>query len=193
MKKKTLGPQTMLYPMPALLIGSEVDGKPNFMVAAWSGIACSEPPMLTVAFQPHRHTLKGVKKNRAFSVNVPSVAQMAEVDYCGIFSGKNEPDKANVAGFEIFYGETKGAPLIAQCPVNIECTVVVTMELGSHDLVVGQIKEVHVSEDVLDADGNPDPAKVDPLIFTVPDRNYHRLGEMVGKAFKVGKDLKPDK
>jgi hypothetical protein len=31
---------------------------------------------------------------------------------------------------------------------------------------------------------------VDPLIFTVPDRMYRRLGEVVGKAFKVGKELK---
>ncbi|MBI5696055.1 MAG: flavin reductase family protein [Nitrospirae bacterium] len=190
MTKKTLGPQTMLYPMPTLLIGADVDGKPNFMAASWSGIACSEPPMLTVAFQPQRHTLKGVKKNRTFSVNIPSVAQMKETDYTGIFSGSKEPDKTAIAGFEVFYGGTKGAPMIAQCPVNLECTVVITLELGSHDLIVGQIREVHASEDVLDADGKVDPAKVDPLIFTVPDRSYRRMGEVVGKAFKVGAELK---
>ncbi|MBI5191786.1 MAG: flavin reductase family protein [Nitrospirae bacterium] len=190
MTKKTLGPQTMLYPMPALLIGADVDGKPNFMAASWSGIACTEPPMLTVAFQPQRHTLKGVKKNRTFSVNIPSVAQMKETDYTGIFSGSKEPDKTAIAGFEVFYGATNGAPMIAQCPVNLECTVVITLELGSHDLIVGQIREVHASEDVLDADGKVDPAKVDPLIFTVPDRSYRRMGEVVGKAFKVGAELK---
>ncbi len=189
MKKTTLGPSTILYPMPALLIGAEVDGKPSFMVAAWSGIACSEPPMLTVAFQPHRNTLKGVKQNRTFSVNVPSVSLMKETDFCGIYSGKSE-DKLAMTGFEVFYGNTKGAPMIAQCPVNLECTVVVTVELGSHDLVVGEIKEVHVNDDALGPDGKPDPAKIDPLIFTVPDRSYRRLGEVVGKAFKAGTELK---
>lgn len=189
MNKKTLGPQTMLYPMPVLLIGADVDGKPNFMAASWSGIACSDPPMLTVAFQPQRHTLKGVKKNRTFSVNIPSVSQMKETDYTGIFSGSKEPDKTEVAGFEVFYGETKAAPMIAQCPVNLECTVVITLELGSHDLIVGQIREVHASDSVLDADGKVDPGKVDPLIFTVPDRSYRRMGEVVGKAFKVGAEL----
>lgn len=39
MNKVTLGPSTTTYPMPALLIGADVDGKANFMVAAWSGIA----------------------------------------------------------------------------------------------------------------------------------------------------------
>ena len=187
MNKIQLGPSTIAYPMPAFLIGADVEGRPNFMVAAWSGIACSDPPMITVAFQPHRHTLKGVKQNRAFSVNVPPVSLMKETDFCGMFSGKDE-DKSGV--FEVFYGKTEHAPLISLCPVNLECRVVMTLELGSHDLVVGEIKEVHVSGDALGADGKLDPAKVDPLIFTVPDRTYRRLGEVVGKAFKAGKELK---
>ena len=190
MDKTTLGPGTILYPMPALLVGADVDGKPNFMVAAWSGIACSEPPMVSVAFQPHRHTLKGVKENRTFSINVPSVAQMERTDFCGIFSGSKVPDKTETAGWEVFYGKTPQAPLIAECPVNLECAVVITLQLGSHDLVIGEIKEVHASKDVLDADGKLDPAKVDPLIFSVPDRTYRRMGEVVGKAFKAGAELK---
>jgi flavin reductase (DIM6/NTAB) family NADH-FMN oxidoreductase RutF len=192
MSKVKLGPATLINPMPAFLIGADVNGKPNFMVAAWSGIACSEPPMISVAFQPHRNTYKGVKANRAFSVNVPPVSLMAETDYCGIFSGKNEPDQVSRAGFEVFYGETEAAPMVAQCPINLECTVVMTLELGSHDLVIGAIKEVHVSESALGEDGKPDPAKVDPLIFSVPDRTYRRMGEVVGKAFKVGTKLKAE-
>ena len=189
MEKITLGPQTILYPMPTLLIGAEVDGKPNFMVAAWSGIACSTPPMISVAIQPHRHTYKGLREHRAFSVNVPPVSLMKEADYCGIHSGKQSPDKSAHCGFDIFYGETK-APLISQCHINIECTVVITLQLGSHDLVVGEIKEVHVSKDVLGPDDKIDPSKVDPLIFSVADRAYRRMGEVVGKAFSVGMELK---
>ena len=47
MKKITLGPQTLVYPMPAFLIGANVGERPNFMTAAWSGIAASTPPMIT--------------------------------------------------------------------------------------------------------------------------------------------------
>src|SRR5512138_650254 len=101
MKKVTLGPQTLLYPMPAFLIGADVDGKPNFMTAAWSGIANSTPPMLTVALQHHRHTLRGIRENGIFSVNVPSVAQARETDFCGIFSGVRE-DKVQACGFSVF-------------------------------------------------------------------------------------------
>ena len=65
MNKIQLGPSTIAYPMPAFLIGADVDGRPNFMVAAWSGIACSDPPMLTVAFQPHRKRVAVIQGARA--------------------------------------------------------------------------------------------------------------------------------
>ncbi len=34
MNKVTLGPRVMLYPLPAVLVGANVDDKPNFMTAA---------------------------------------------------------------------------------------------------------------------------------------------------------------
>lgn len=192
MKKIALGPQTLVYPMPAFLIGSEVDGKPNFMAAAWSGIANSTPPMITVALQHHRHTLKGIKQTGVFSVNVPGTDLVKETDYCGIVSGARE-DKAKVCNFSVFYGKTKNAPLIEQCPVNLECKVVHTLTLGSHLLVVGQVEEVHVSEECM-TDGEPDPAKIDPLIYvTGANKSYFRLGGAVAPAFKIGMEIKKSK
>lgn len=192
MKKITLGPQTLVYPMPAFLIGANVGGKANFMTAAWSGIACSTPPMITVALQHHRHTLKGIKETGVFSVNVPGSDQAKETDFCGIYSGTKE-DKTEVCGFSVFYGKLEKAPLIGECPVNVECRVVHLLHLGSHTLVIGQIEEVHVSEECT-SDGAPDPRKIDPLMYiTGPDKSYFKLGEAVGPAFKTGLDLKKAK
>ncbi len=112
MKKIALGPQTLIYPMPAFLIGANVGEKPNFMTAAWSGIAASTPPMITVALQHHRHTLKGIRENGAFSVNVPSANQAKETDYCGIVSGNTKADKVKDCNFTVFYGKLKNVPLI---------------------------------------------------------------------------------
>lgn len=53
MSKIVMGPQTLIYPMPVLLVGSNVDKKPNIMAVAWGGIANGEPPMISVAI---RHT-----------------------------------------------------------------------------------------------------------------------------------------
>lgn len=192
MKKVALGAQPLVYPMPAFLIGADVDGKANFMTAAWSGIANSNPPMITVALQHHRSTLKGIKQNGAFSINVPSVEQAVETDYCGIISGSKE-DKVAVCGFTVFRGKIKSVPMIEQCPVSLECRVVHILNLGSHELVVGQIEEVHMSEECL-TNGEPDLAKVNPLIYcTGPDKSYHRMGDRVASAFSVGMEMKKGK
>jgi flavin reductase (DIM6/NTAB) family NADH-FMN oxidoreductase RutF len=184
-----MGPRTLVYPMPAFLIGANVDDKPNFMTVAWSGIANGTPPMISIALQHPRHTLKGIKQNKTFSVNIPSTDIIKETDYCGIESG-SQVDKAAVCGFDVFYGILKNAPLIEQCPVNLECTVVTIIELGSHELVLGKIEEVYATEDCL-TDGKPNIEKIKPFIFSL-DRgaNYYSFGKRLASAFKIGKELK---
>ena len=68
MSKVKFGPQTLLYPQPAFLIGVDVDKKPNFLAVAWGGVACGSPPMVSVAINHSRHTIKGIKQNMAFSL-----------------------------------------------------------------------------------------------------------------------------
>jgi flavin reductase (DIM6/NTAB) family NADH-FMN oxidoreductase RutF len=188
MKKIPLGAQTLLYPKPALLIGTNVGGKPNFMTAAWGGIACGKPPMLSVAIRPVRYTFKGITENQAFSVNVPPESLVKEVDYCGIVSG-TQADKAAKCSFTVFYGTSKNAPLIEECPINLECSLEQTLELGSHVLVIGRIEEVHASEDCL-TQGKTDIRKVKPLMFASDlERAYYGAGEKLAQAFSVGKEL----
>ena len=189
MKKINMGPETLLFPMPACLIGANVDGKSNFMTAAWCGIANSNPPMLTVGIQHHRYTYKGIQQNGNFSVNVPSEDLVKETDYCGIVSGSHD-DKTETCKFTVFYGKLKTAPLIEQCPINLECKVMHVLNLGSHALIVGLIEETHVSAECV-VDGEPDAAKVKPIIYgRGAPKTYFKLGEVLAPAFKIGKELK---
>jgi len=192
MDKFRLGPQTLVYPMPAFLVGANIDDKPNFMAVAWGGIANGEPPMVSVAIRRQRYTLKGIKQNWTFSVNIPSVDMVNETDYCGMVSG-SKVNKVEACNFTVFYGQLGNAPLIEQCPINLECKVVQILELGSHSLVVGQIEETHISEDCL-TDGKPDVNKVKPFIYTAqPARHYQAFGEVIAKAFSIGREIEAKK
>lgn len=188
MSKIQLGPKTLIYPMPVLLIGANVDDKPNFMAAAWCGIVNSDPPMISVGIQPRRYTHKGIRQNLTFSVNVPSVDLVKETDYCGVTSGA-KVDKVKVCQFNVFYGKLGNAPLIEQCPVNLECKVMHVLDLGSHSLVIGRIEETHISESCL-TNGKPDVDKIKPLIYTTETRQYHTIGEVVSTAHSVGRELR---
>ena len=113
MGKIVMGPQTLVYPMPTLLVGANIDDKPNFMTVAWGGIANGEPPMISVAIRHTRHTLKGIRQNETFSVNIPSADMVRKADYCGITSG-SKVNKVEACQFEVFYGKLGNAPLIEQ-------------------------------------------------------------------------------
>jgi len=189
MGKILMGPQTLIYPMPALLVGANVDDKPNFMAVAWGGIANSEPPMISVAIRHQRYTLRGIRQNLTFSVNVPSIDMVRETDYCGLTSG-SKVNKVEVCQFKVFYGKLDNAPLIEQCPINLECKVVHILDLGSHSLIVGRIEETHISESCL-TDGKQDINKIKPFAYIpAPARQYQALGEIIAKAYSIGKELK---
>ena len=183
MEKRKLGPSTLLFPMPAVLIGADINGKPNFMTSAWCGIGAYKPPAVTVALRKNRYTLKGIRQTGTFSVNVSSCDMVKKVDYCGIYSGRNK-DKSQL--FNVFYGELKTAPLIQDCPVNLECKAVHYLDLESHNLVVGEIVETYMAESCL-TDEKADPMKIDPLIYISSTTKYHRLGEVIASAFEIGK------
>ncbi len=186
-----MGPQAVLavYPRLVLLVGANVDGKPNFMAVGASCIANREPAMMAIAILHQQYTHRGILQNMTFSINIPSVDLVKETDYCGIVSG-SKADKVKVCQFKVFYGKLGNAPLIEQCPVNMECKVVHVLDLGSHTLFVGRIEEIHVSDDCL-ADGEPVGAKIKPLLY-VRDRarQYVSTGTGLAQAFSAGLELK---
>jgi flavin reductase (DIM6/NTAB) family NADH-FMN oxidoreductase RutF len=186
MAKKKMGPQPMVWPHPVVLVGSHVDGRPDFAAVAWTGVAASTPPSVTIALQHHRHSLKGIYQNKTFSVNIPSCELVRETDYCGMISGA-KTDKVKDCGFRVFYGNLDTAPLIEQCPINLECEATHFLNLGSHALVIGKVVETYLSEDCLTND-EPDINKVKPFIFT-PGK-YYAVGEAFADAFSIGNEIK---
>ncbi|MFH1676471.1 MAG: flavin reductase family protein [bacterium] len=185
MDKINLGARHFLYPQPAVLAGANVNGKPNYLTIAWSGIMQASPALIYVSIRKQRYTLPGIEENKSFSVNVPSAEQVVQVDYCGIRSG-HKIDKSEI--FTTFYGKLENAPMIEECPINMECRLVKTIDFeGTHMICVGEIVATYADEKYL-TNGEPDVSKVNPLIFTT-DGKYWAFGEEVGKAFEIGKEF----
>ena len=184
MEKRTVGPMPYMSVMPTVLVGANVKGKPNYMTAAWATVACMAPPMVCVALNKERYTVKGIQENKTFSLNVPSVHQAVETDHCGLVSGSKE-DKSKV--FRSFYGRLKTAPLAEECPVNIECKLFRSVDCGSHLLHIGEVVEIHADASCL-TDGKPDIAKINPIIYA--QATYFGVGRQVGRAFSAGKDYR---
>ena len=184
MEKITVGPMPYMSVMPTVLVGANVKGKPNYMTAAWATVACMAPPMVCVAINKTRYTAKGIEENDTFSLNIPSAKSAVETDHCGLVSGAQE-DKSKV--FTSFYGKLKTAPMAGECPVNIECTVFMAVDCGSHTLYIGEIAEIHVDK-VCVTDGKPDITKINPIVYSQSE--YFSVGKEIDKAFSAGKKYK---
>lgn len=185
--KRSFGANTLVYPMPAFLVGSyDAEGKANIMTAAWGCICCSEPPMLAVSIRHQRWTYEAIVSRKAFTVSIPSGKLAAETDFAGIASGR-KVDKFAELKLTAIRSELVDAPYVSQCPVIVELTLRTTLELGSHVQFIGEIKDVKIDEECLGPDGKPLLERINPLLYDGGARQYHVVGASVGKAFAGGK------
>lgn len=187
MQKVKLGPRNYLFPKPVVLIGANVEGKPNFLTVGLCGMIGRTPPMIEVALNRNRYTSRGIKENLSFSVNTCCEEMAPAIDYCGIYSG-SQIDKSDI--FDVFYGELKTAPMIVESPVNLECRLSQILDLaGSHEVFIGEIIESYAAEAYLTS-GMPDFEKIKPIVYCSPEDTYRGLSRIIGKAHSMGKDFR---
>jgi flavin reductase (DIM6/NTAB) family NADH-FMN oxidoreductase RutF len=182
--KKELGPRNCLYPMPTTLIGALIHGKPNYITIAHVGIM--DPGTVSLGMNKTHFSNEGIKENKTFSVNIPDESLVEKTDHCGLVTGKNK-DKSAI--FKTFYGKLKTAPMIEECPVNMECRLVKTVDFPKHDIFMGEVVNAYCDESVL-TDGVLDFDKMRPLLFTMGDRGYWSMGKRLADAWSAGKKLK---
>lgn len=181
--KVDLGAKNCLYPLPTVLVGALVNGKPNYITIAHVGIM--DPGAVSLGMNKVHYTNQGIKENQTFSINVPSVDQVKVTDYCGLVSAART-SKAEL--FRTFYGKLKTAPMIEECELNMECQLIQTVDFPQHDIFVGKVVATHCDESVL-TEGVLDLGKLQPILFAMTDRSYYGIGKRFAKAWSVGKDF----
>jgi flavin reductase (DIM6/NTAB) family NADH-FMN oxidoreductase RutF len=192
MAKKAIGPSTSLFPMPALLVAVKTgDSTANILTIAWAGIVGGNPPMIALEIGKSHYSTPFIDAEGNFTVNVPRSDQVVPADYCGLVSGKKDPNKPATCGFTMVPSTKISSPMIAECPLNLECRIVRKLEAGKGSFYLVEIVQTHVDESVLVGEKRVDidARLLDPLIFT-PDGAYYRLGERVAKAWDAGKALR---
>jgi flavin reductase (DIM6/NTAB) family NADH-FMN oxidoreductase RutF len=168
----------MLWPLPVVLVACQGrDGPPNLLTVVWTGIVCSRPPLLAIAVTPERHSHALLLETGRFSVNLPTTALVRAVDLCGVTSGR-DVDKWQRTGLTPAAGTTGGPPLVAECPVNLECRVARRLELGSHTLFIAEIEQVHVAAALIDGKGRLALERAGLLSWC--HGHYYALGRQLG-------------
>jgi flavin reductase (DIM6/NTAB) family NADH-FMN oxidoreductase RutF len=181
--KIDIGSKNCLYPLPTTLVGANIQGKPNYITIAHVGIM--DLGSVSLGISKTHYTNSGIKENKTFSVNIPSVEMIEKTDYCGLVSGRNV-NKASM--FETFYGKLKTAPMIKECPINMECKLLKTVDFSNHDIFIGKIVKTYCDDAILE-EGVVNFEKVKPILFVMNDQSYWTLGKRLAKAWNIGKKV----
>lgn len=177
MPKINLPPNEALYPLPVVLVSSGNKDKANIITIAWCGVVCSQPPFLSISIRPSRYSHKIISETNNFAINIPNEKLLKKTDFCGIVSGRSA-DKFKSCNFTKAASSKISSPIIAQCPVNIECKVVKSIKLGTHDMFIGEAVAVHADKNILDKKGSIDYAKAKPFVFNCGE--YWNLRKKIG-------------
>lgn len=163
MLKRVIEPNTTLYPVPVVLITTGGD-TPNVMTCNRIVSCSAEPPRLAISIRPGRYSHSLMQASREFVVNIPTPGQSTLVDYIGVVTGSKE-DKIAIAGLNLAPALKVKTPLLADCPVNIECTVEQEIALDSHTMFIGLVQAVHAEESLLDEHGDVDVNRTQGITY----------------------------
>lgn len=187
--KKSIGAKTIVHPTPVFVVGSyDKEGKPNVMTAAWGGICSSVPPCLSVSLREATYTHRNILEHHAFTVSIPTENYVKEADFFGITSGR-EVDKFQATGLTPVRSAVVDAPYVEEFPFILECKLLKSVEIGGHTQFIGEIMDIKVEEDVVNAD-QPFVEEIKPLMYSPDNIAYYGVGNFLGKAFSMGKLIK---
>jgi len=187
--------QSAVGPRP-IAFASTIDknGVPNLSPFSFFNIFSANPPILI--FSPARrvrdntikHTLINAEATREVVINVVNfdIVQQTSLSSSEYPDGVNEFIKA---GFTAIPSIMVKPYRVAQSPVQFECKVNEIISLGTQggagNLVICEIVKMHISESVLDENGNIDPVKID-LVSRMGGNWYSRANQGL---FEVAKPI----
>ena len=185
MKQTTEGyrriePTTLMAPLPVVMVSCRdpESGRANIVTAAWSGIVNTHPPMLSLSLKPERYSYGIIRASGEMVVNLVDRRHARACDFCGVRSGR-DVDKFQTLGLETVDVEgCSVAPGIAGMPVHLGCSVEEIRPLGSHDLILAQIRSVSVREDLFDGDGSMHLERAGLICYS--HGLYQQVGDVLG-------------
>lgn len=179
--KKNLGNLLALYPKPMTVIGTEVEGKVNWLVVGHTGIIGHDK--ILISMSKGHYTNQGIRKSKKLSVNLVSREMLPKADYVGSVSGTTV-DKSGVFAYHV--GEN-GTPVIDASPLTMECEVTDNYETDGFDNFICTVINTYADSDILGSNGKLDYTKLKPVLFEFPTYSYLATGEIIGRCLNLDK------
>jgi flavin reductase (DIM6/NTAB) family NADH-FMN oxidoreductase RutF len=186
--------QSAIAPRPICLASTiDKEGQVNLSPFSYFNLFSMNPPICI--FSPSRrvrdnttkHTLENLKEVPECVINIVNYAMVQQVSLSSCEYPKNI-NEFTKAGFTQIPSDLVAPPRVAESPIQLECTVAQIIALGEKagagNLVLAEIKKIHIAESVLNANNKIDQAKLD-LVARLGGDWYARINEQ--NLFEVTK------
>lgn len=184
--KIQIGSSKVNFPMPAVLVTCQYEKKLDIIAIAWASMISLNPPSLMVSFLKSRFSLSLIQKSGKFGLNVPCTADVDKLNHCGIVSGLTH-DKFFDVAYTSFYSESDpSTPLISECPINVLCKTVQSIEYEDRIILLGKVEEVFVDSEAVTESKHIDLEKIKPFVYWMSGGEYWEIGAKIGSV-KRGK------
>lgn len=148
-EKSELKTNKLYYNFPIILVGYK-DDKFNYNATTTSA-SYSLGNTINIGIKSDSNSTKLIKKYKEFTINIPSKELMSEVEICGLFSGNNKLQQADMP---YTIGKYVNAPLIDECIISFECKVVKSYDFEGYTHFLGEIKRRIADKDLVAKDGS---------------------------------------
>lgn len=128
----------LIEPGPVVLLTTAHKGRFNVMPMSWHTAMEFEPPLIGCVVSNRNHSFGALKATKECVINIPTVELIGETVACGNCSGRST-DKFAAFDLTPVPAARIDAPLIAECPVNLECRVVDTRLVTQYNFFILEV------------------------------------------------------
>lgn len=154
----------------ALVTTRSTEGVVNTAPFSFFNVMSSEPPIValglegdTMAADCLKDTTRNILATREFVVNLVDKPLAEAMSVCGVSFPTGQAEHEH-AGLDTVPSVQIAPPRIAQSPVQFECRLHTTLEIGPHrHIVIGEIVHMHCRDDILTDKGHIDIDALNPI------------------------------
>lgn len=160
---------SFITPRPIALVSTiSPDGRHNLAPFSFYNMVCANPPVVMISNGLHRdgsmkHTCRNIRETREFAIATVTPEIGPAMVRCAADLPYGESEFV-FSGLTPVAGRHVRAPLVAESPVNLECTLRDALTFGagpgSAHVLFGDIAAIHIADHLLDASGAVDPHRL---------------------------------
>jgi flavin reductase (DIM6/NTAB) family NADH-FMN oxidoreductase RutF len=175
-------PIPLLHPVPICLVGTMVNGKPNYTTIGDVAVAGIKPALIMISINAKHACMTFINQYKSFSINIPKTDQLNKVDYCGIYSG-HDTDKSSLFSSDMI----ENIPIISDCPINLIVREIDRITVEHRVILICKVQETYVNDDIIKG-GRLDCSKLSTVLYGL-DNQYYLVGGDIGTGYHIGKTL----